>query len=125
MLTQSTLDKRRERLVRLCTALPEAEVELWGNRHLAFRVRKKTFAYYWNSHHDDGIVALCCKVHAGDQALLVGLDPQLFYIPPYLGANGWIGFRLDRSRVDWDRLAELVRISYRLTAPKKLAAQTG
>jgi len=41
-------------------------------------------------------------------------------VPPYVGSKGWIGVGLD-GRVDWGVLAELVRDSYRMTAPKSLA----
>ena len=54
--------------------------------------------------------------------MLVGADPERFYVPPYVGHKGWVGMRLDR-KPDWHEVAELVRRSYRLTAPKRLAAQ--
>jgi hypothetical protein len=47
------VDGRRERLVALCRALPEAEAERAGVQHLAFKVRKKVFAYYVYDHHVD------------------------------------------------------------------------
>jgi predicted DNA-binding protein (MmcQ/YjbR family) len=51
--------------------------------------------------------------------VLVGADPERFFVPPYVGHRGWVGMRLDR-RPDWNEVAELVRRSYRLTAPKRL-----
>jgi predicted DNA-binding protein (MmcQ/YjbR family) len=33
------------------------------------------------------------------------------------------GLRLDVGEVDWEEVGELVRESYRLVAPKRLAAQ--
>ena len=45
-------------------------------------------------------------------------------MPPYVGHKGWIGVRLDNDP-DWDEVAALVRRSYRLTAPKRLAALVG
>jgi hypothetical protein len=53
--------------------------------------------------------------------VLVGADPQRFFVPAYVGTKGWVGMRLDNGP-DWDEVAILVRRSYRLTAPKKLAA---
>jgi predicted DNA-binding protein (MmcQ/YjbR family) len=41
--------------------------------------------------------------------------------PPYVGHKGWIGMRLDQ-RPDWNEVAEVVRRSYRLVAPKRLVA---
>ena len=52
--------------------------------------------------------------------MLVGADPFRFFVPPYLGPKGWIGMRLDEGP-DWDEVAAIVRRSYRLIAPKKLA----
>lgn len=46
-------------------------------------------------------------------------DP--FYLPPYVGAKGWVGVRLDHPRTDWDEIAELVATGYCLIAPKRLA----
>jgi predicted DNA-binding protein (MmcQ/YjbR family) len=43
-------------------------------------------------------------------------------VPRYVGHKGWVGMRLDQ-RVDWREVAALVTRSYRLTAPKKLAAR--
>jgi predicted DNA-binding protein (MmcQ/YjbR family) len=42
-----------------------------------------------------------------------------------MGPNGWLGVRLEKDRVDWDLVEELVEDGYRLIAPKKLVAQLG
>jgi len=94
-----------------------------ADQHLAFRVRKKTFAYYLHDHHGDGRIALCCKADPGEQNRIVEEDPRRFFVPPYLGPKGWIGVRLDRSNVDWGEVAYLVWMAYRLTAPKGLVAR--
>ena len=62
------------------------------------------------------------KAAPGVQEALVGDDPERFYVPPYVGAKGWVGARLDIGH-DWAELGELLRDSYRLIAPKRLAAQ--
>jgi len=67
-------------------------------------------------------VALSCKVPPGDLDPLVALDPERFFVPAYLGARGWIGVRLDGPDVDWDEIARFVTVSYRLVAPRRLAA---
>jgi hypothetical protein len=58
-LAQST--RRRERLVELCRTFPAVDYEPVGDGHIAFRVRKKIFAYYLFDHHGDGIIAFCFK----------------------------------------------------------------
>ena len=85
-------------------------------------MRKKTFAYFLNDHHGDGIVAVTCKVAPGDHTALASAQPDRFYIPAYIGPRGWVALRLDRGEVDWDEVTELVKDSYRRVAPKKLAA---
>src|SRR5262245_22969802 len=114
--------RRRRRLVKICEALPEVGVSAVGhkNEHLAFRVRKKTFAYYLYDHHGDGRIALCCKAAPGEQGSLVGREPRRFFVPPYLGAKGWIGVRLDLSTVNWGLVAYLIGMAYRLGAPRTL-----
>ncbi|MGH2561761.1 MAG: MmcQ/YjbR family DNA-binding protein [Thermomicrobiales bacterium] len=105
------------RLRTISFALPEAtEQETWGNP--TFRVRGKIFAM---PRQDDDRLSLWCKARPGVQTILVGSDPEQFFVPPYVGHNGWVGVRLD-GKVDWDEVAELIEESYRMTAPKRLAA---
>lgn len=118
-------DRNRERLDKLsgiCMALPGATREKMHG-HVAFKVGKKTFAYYLNDHHGDGIISICCKVLPGDNQRLIDANPRKFYMPAYIGSRGWVALRLDRATVDWSELQELVRGSYEQMAPKKLLKQ--
>jgi predicted DNA-binding protein (MmcQ/YjbR family) len=109
-----------DRLRAICLALPEAvEKEAWGDP--TFRVRGKIFAM---EKRGDGRVSLWCKAPPGSQMVLVGADPERFFVPPYVGHKGWVGVRLD-SKPDWEEVAALVKRSYRLIAPKRLAALIG
>ncbi len=112
--------ERRQRLVDVCTGLPEVVAEDDG--HIRFAVRGKTFAYYLEDHHGDGRIAVCCKAPPGDQEALVATDAERFYLPAYLARYGWISLRLDLPALDWEEVSELVVDSYRLVAPKRLAA---
>ncbi len=110
------------RLRKLCLALPGAhEVEAWGEP--TFRVRNKIFAMYASAsnHHGRGRHATWVKAAPGDQATMVAAAPECFFVPPYVGPSGWIGIWLD-GVVEWDDVAEFLRDSYRLVAPKKLCA---
>ena len=107
------------RLRKICLALPEATRELKGD-HASFCVRKKVFAYFLNNHHGDGIVSIACKALPGDNAVLVAAQPERFYMPAYIGPRGWVALRLDRGKIDWDEVRELVTGSYRMVAPKRL-----
>ena len=114
---------RRKRLVALCRALPEAEAERAGATHLAFKVRKKIFAYYLHDHHGDGRIALVCKAPPGEQGHLVEADPDRYFVPAYVGPKGWVGLRLDTARVDWRAVKHLVSVAHYLTAPSTLRAR--
>ena len=106
---------------KICLALPQTEREI-NNSHATFRVAKKVFLYFLNDHHGDGIVSICAKLAAGENALLIQSDGERFYMPAYIGHRGWVALRLDRGEIDWEEVWELVRESYRRTAPKRLAA---
>ena len=108
-----------ERLRAICLALPEAaERETWGEA--TFRVHEKIFAMAGDG-NGKGRLAMSCKARPGLQAALVGADPKRFFVPPYVGPKGWIGIYLGEE-TDWNELADLVEESYRMTAPKRVAA---
>lgn len=111
-----------ERIAKICLTLPETTEEVHGD-HRTFRIgkAKKVFAYFLNNHHGDGIVSLCCKVAPGDNTWLANAQPARYYLPAYIGPRGWVGLRVDQGRIDWDEVSELVKDSYRRTAPAKLA----
>jgi predicted DNA-binding protein (MmcQ/YjbR family) len=116
-------DRRLQKVSRICAKWPEVTVEHKGS-HASFRVRKKVFAYFLDDHHGDGIVSVCAKTELAENRDLVLRDPARFYLPAYIGPRGWVGLRLDTPSVDWSEVEELVLESYRLVAPKKLAALT-
>jgi predicted DNA-binding protein (MmcQ/YjbR family) len=122
MTIRSSEDPRLTRLTRVALALPETTREIHGS-HAQFLVRKKTFAYFLDNHHGDGIVAVACKVLPGDNKALAEVQPGRFYLPAYIASKGWVALRLDAGKIDWDELRELVLGSYALIAPKGLAEQ--
>jgi hypothetical protein len=106
-----------DRLRTICLTLPEAiEKETWDLP--TFRVRDKIFAMAIVGERP---LTFWCKAPPGSQAILVGADPDRFFVPPYFGPKGWVGVRLGPG-VDWREVGVLVTRSYRLTAPKRLAA---
>jgi hypothetical protein len=116
----SQVAQRKACLAEICSSFPEVEIS--GDQHLTFQVRKRTFAYYLDNHQGDGRIALVCKATPADQDFLVRLDPDRFYIAPYLGHKGWIGLRLDTTEVSWGEVRDLAERAYRLVAPKRLVA---
>ena len=92
-------------------------------QHADFRVRNKVFAYYLDNHHGDGIVAVTCRTARGEHRDWVAWNPAKFYLPAYLGPRGWVALRIDLGEIDWTEVTEFVIESYRLIAPRRLAAQ--
>jgi len=108
-----------EKLSEICVALPEVE-RRDVNDHADYRVRGKVFAYFLNNHHGDNIVSVCCKSALGENVDRASREPERFYLPPYIGPRGWFGLRLDGEAIDWSEVRNLVELSYRLVAPKRL-----
>jgi predicted DNA-binding protein (MmcQ/YjbR family) len=120
MVKPSEEDPRLRRLTKIALALPEATRQIYGS-HAQFMVRKKTFAYFLDNHHGDGMVAVTCKVFPGDNKALAKAQPGRFYLPAYIASKGWVALRLDAGKIDWDEVRELLLGSYGLIAPKRLA----
>ncbi|WP_394827782.1 MmcQ/YjbR family DNA-binding protein [Pendulispora albinea] len=111
---------RLERLRSICLALPEAtEKEAWGDP--TWRVRDRIFAMQ-KGNFEGGRPSVWLKAPDGAQRMLVSARPEVIFIPPYVGHKGWIGVYLDGKSIDWGELAALIEDSYRLIAPKRIAA---
>ena len=114
------------RVRKICLALPEASERLSHGEPTFFVGAKdgkggKVFVSFVDDHHGDGIVGITFPAEPGAQATLIEADPRRFYRPPYVGPSGWVGLRLDVD-VDWEEVAEFARESWRLVAPKRIAA---
>jgi phosphoribosylglycinamide formyltransferase-1 len=116
----SAEDLRLTRLTQLALVLPESTRQVRGS-HAQFLVRKKTFAYFLDNHHGDGIVAVTCKALPGDSKELADTQPNRFYLPAHTASRRWVALRLDMGKGDWDEVNELLLGSYALIAPKRLA----
>ena len=111
-----------ERIRTICLSLPgTSEKPAWGAP--TFRAGGKMFAMYAaaGDHHGDGRRALWCHAPEGSQLGLVEAAPDRFFVPPYVGKNGWIGIWLDTAS-DLE-LHVHVREAYRVIASSKLLAQ--
>jgi len=105
------------RLRRICLALPDAEErETWDLP--TYRVRDRIFAMEVEGPRG---ISFWCKAPRGSQEILLEADPARFFRPPYLGHKGWVGVSL-HGKPDWAEVTHLVRRSYSLVAPKRLAA---
>lgn len=113
--TAKALAKNLERLRTLAMALPEATEEITWGTDINFRVRKKIFAFPGQGGS--------LTVKADREELPALLGDSRFSPAPYLARGGWVLMDLTTRPVDWAEVDELIRTSYSLIAPKKLAAQ--
>ena len=95
----------------ICLALEGAMREAHAD-HVIYRVKGKPFAYFLDGHDPDGIVSVCCRAPAGENEDRARRDPDRFYLPRYIGKRGWFGLRLDRGRIAWAEVRELVAASH-------------
>lgn len=107
----------------VCLSFPEAE-EIPSRGSPDFRVRGKTFATYVVNHHGDGHVAFWLRAPSGDQQTFVELDPENYFVPPYVGPKGWLGVELDKG-LKWGVIAQRVREAYVEVAPASLHERIG
>ena len=103
----------------LCLALPETSERLSHGAPTFFVRERRAFLMVLTDHHGDGRFAIWCAAPEGMQQALVDGDAERFFVPPYVGHRGWVGFRLDRPFGD-DELAGLVEDAYAEVAPAKL-----
>jgi hypothetical protein len=105
---------RKDTVRRIALGLPDAiEQETWGTP--TFRVRKKIFVMFAEGEREAWV-----KSTHDEQRSLTQMDPETFFIPPYVGPSGWVGVRF--RTVDREEMRELVTEAWRLTAPKRLVA---
>jgi hypothetical protein len=97
---------------RMALALPDAvEQETWGTP--TFRVRRKIFVMFSDEQREAWV-----KSTHDEQRALTQMNPETFFVPPYVGPSGWIGVRF--RTVDRDEMRELITEAWRMTAPKRL-----
>ena len=97
MVKGSTDKSPLARLTEIALSFPEATRKIHGS-HAQFLVRKKTFAYFLDDHHGDGIVAVTGKVLPGDNKALAEAQPERFYLPAYVASKGWVRVALGRGQ---------------------------
>jgi hypothetical protein len=102
-------------LRRLALALPDVE-EGTAYGTPAWRVRKKLFA---RLREDQDTVAV--RVDRGERELLMGAEPDVFFITDHYRAYAWVLVRL--AAIPEDELAEVLEESWRRAAPKRLVRE--
>jgi hypothetical protein len=103
---------RKDSVRKHALSLPQAvEQETWGTP--TFRVRKRIFVMF-----GEGGKEAWVKSSHDEQVALVSMDPDTFFVPPYVGPSGWVGVRI--ALVDPDEMRELITEAWRLTAGVRL-----
>ena len=103
---------RADTIRKIALGLPQAEErETWGTP--TFRVRDRIFVMF-----GEGGKEAWVKSSHDEQRALVAMDPDTFFVPPYVGPSGWIGVHF--RTVDRGEMKELVTEAWRMVAPKRL-----
>jgi predicted DNA-binding protein (MmcQ/YjbR family) len=111
---------RLARLAAIVAELPETErvdVESWDGEP-TFRVRGKVFVFA-----DQDGTGVGVKLPREEAEALVATDEAVSPMGYGLGRHGWVSATLpeDIDEDRWRQVAEWIRSSYALVAPKKLA----
>lgn len=122
MYTAKQVEVALAKVRAVAMALPETSERLSHGAPTFFIRGKKSFVMFVDDHHGDGRLALWCSAPAGVQAEVVEADPLHFFVPPYVGHRGWIGYRLDIDP-DWPEMAGVVEEAFRNVAPKTVLKQ--
>lgn len=83
-----------------------------------FIEKKGQFGAFIDNHHGVPEVSLWLAAPAGLQESLIEEDSDRYFRPPYVGAKGWLGVRLERG-LDWKEIEDLIELGYQTIASKK------
>jgi hypothetical protein len=117
----SRVDAALARVRSICLSLPEVTERPSHGAPTFFVKGKKSFATFLDNHHGDGRLAVWCAAPPDAQAMLVDSDPEVFFVPAYVGHLGWVGVRLDRE-APWPLVARVHEEAYQTRAPAKARA---
>lgn len=110
------------RLRSIALTLPGAEEKISHGRPNFFT--KKIFATYSGSLRTDGRrFPQSILVKPDEEELRALVHHPRYYEPKYMAPYGWVGIDLAEAGAvpaDWEEVAELIDMSYRMTAPARL-----
>lgn len=111
------------RVRELALALPEAAEKI-SHGHPNF-FTQKVFAVYGGvvkGDHDADTYAQSVLIKPDPDERLALLEEERGFAPAYYGPSGWVGVNFRTAEPDWSEIADLLDMSYRNTAPKRLVA---
>ena len=103
------------RVRRFCLALPDAAEKISRGHMPVFTSGGKNFAIAARGEHR---ASMWIAAAPGAQAVLVGAEPERYYVPAYVGKRGWVGAWLDGD-VDWPALEQLLGDGHAMVAAKR------
>ena len=112
----SPVDAVRAKLLSFALSLPEAVEDHPWDETVA-KVRKKVFVFFGGDPSCDRITVKLVESH-GHALSIEGAEPSGYG----LGKAGWVTVPVDADGVDHDLLCDWIEESYRVVAPKRLAA---
>jgi hypothetical protein len=104
----------------ICLSLEDVTEKL-SHGEPSWFVRGRQFAMMDTYHHGAKHLSLWLNAAPGAQEVLAGANPDLFFVPPYVGKQGWIGVRLDvepDAPGRWDEIAATIADAYAASAAK-------
>lgn len=108
----------------ICSSFPAVEELAPWQRLTEFRVAGKTFAILAINHGGDGRIALWANAPPGAQERFVASEPNRYFVPPHVGAKGWLGIHLNQGN-DWFTIAAHLREAYAQRVPAALRRELG
>jgi hypothetical protein len=105
-----------DRVRTACLAMPGVTEKL-SHGEPTFFVNGRVFAMFSNNHHNDGHVAVCIPAAPGEQQRLIASSPNIYYRPPYVGVNGWVGIEL--NQIGDDELGAHLTEAWKLIKAKR------
>jgi len=102
-----------KKLRKVCLALPDAE-ETVSFGHPTFRVRGGRIFAVLETYK--GELGICINVGKLLQGIF--LNDSRFLHTPYIGKHGWVTLRVYAAPLNWKEIAELVKGSHLLVAPR-------
>lgn len=106
------------RVRKLCLSFADASERVSHGAPCFFYRAKSCFVMFHDDHHGDGRLAVWCAAPPGAQAMLVDSDPEVFFVPPYVGPSGWVGVRLDRG-AKWAMVSDVITQAYETRKAKQ------
>lgn len=95
------------RVREIALALPDATERPSHGGAAWFIGKAPQFASFADHHHGVDWVAIWAACSAGAREALIDAEPDIYFVPPYVGTRGWIGMRLDEA-TDWDAVADVL-----------------